>query len=115
MKIRKGDTVAVIKGADRGKIGKVLTALPHEGKVVIDGVNIRVRHRKPRMKGEKGEREKKPMPVEVSNVSLIDPGTQKPTRVGYVGTGKAKERVARKSGMPLKVKAQKKKKTKEAV
>lgn len=93
--------VLVCKGSDLGKTGAVLRVLPAEGKIVIDGVNVRTLHRKPRMKGEKGSIEKKPMPINASNVAVVDPKTKKRTRIRYSGTGREKQRVT-KSGAILK-------------
>ena len=111
MKIHIGDKVKICKGKDRGKEGEVLRVIQESGKMVIAGVNIRTIHKKPQTGEEKGSIEKKEMPVNSSNVMLIDPSTKKQTRVGYDGDGKNKKRVARKSGAALKNTSKKKKKT----
>jgi len=80
MKIKKGDKVKIIKGKDRGKIAKVLVALPAEDRVLVDGVNIKKAHQKPRKQGQKGQVVDRPAPIHVSNVMLIDPKSDKPTR-----------------------------------
>jgi large subunit ribosomal protein L24 len=98
MFIKKGDIVLVTKGKDRGKQGKVLTAFPKQGRVVIEGVNVVKRHQRPRKSGEKGSIVEKPMPLDVSNVALIDPETKKPARIGWKDSGGKKIRVSKKSG-----------------
>ena len=114
MKIQIGDTVTICKGSDRGKKGSVLRVLRERGRVVVAGVNIRTLHKKPKDGEDKGSIEKKEMPINCSNVMLVDPESKKRTRVGYVGSGKEKKRVAKNSGTALKNVSQKKKKvTKE--
>lgn len=98
MKIKKGDTIVVITGADKGKEGKVAEALPAQNRVVVDGVNMRKRHSKARKSGEKGQIVEYAAPLHVSNVALKDPKTGKPTRTGVKMEGKKKVRIARKSG-----------------
>lgn len=99
MKIRKGDKVIVITGKDKGKQGTVAKALPSKNKVVIDGVNIKKVHQKPRGGEEaKGEIIEKSFPIDVSNVMFVDAKTGKPTRVGYKMEKGKKVRVAKKSG-----------------
>ncbi|RLC38557.1 MAG: 50S ribosomal protein L24 [Candidatus Nealsonbacteria bacterium] len=83
MKIRKGDQVLIIKGKDRGKKGKVLRGFPKKNQVLVEGVNIKKKHRRPRREGEKGEIVEVPAPIDVSKVKLICPKCGKPTRVGY--------------------------------
>lgn len=98
MKIKKGDTIVVIAGANKGKEGKVAEALPAQSRVVVDGVNMRKRHSKARKSGEKGQIVEYAAPLHVSNVALKDPKTGKPTRTGVKMEGKKKVRVAKKSG-----------------
>jgi large subunit ribosomal protein L24 len=82
MKIRKGDLVEVLTGKDRGKRGEVITALPADRKVIVDGVNVAKKHQKPRSATMQGGIIDKDMPLPVANVALVcdDCG---PTRVGY--------------------------------
>ena len=101
MKIQKGDTVTVIKGSDRKKTGEVLRVLPDIQRVLVRGVNVRTIHRKPKTKGEKGSIEKTERPVPLSNVAVVDPKTKKPTRIGYDGVKREKQRLAKKSGTAL--------------
>lgn len=84
MKIKKGDQVIVISGKDRGKQGKVLGVFPKENKVVVEGVNIRKKHVKPKRSGEKGQIVELSSPLDVSNLKLICPKCGKPARIGYV-------------------------------
>ena len=72
MKIKKGDTVKVISGKDRGKSGKVLRAFPKEDLVVVEGVNVKKRHQRATKTNQKGQIIDKTMPVHVSNVMLVD-------------------------------------------
>jgi len=101
MKIKKNDTVVVIAGKDKGKTGKVLQALPNDDKVLIEGVNVLKKVIK-RTKTEKGGFKDVTRPIHVSNVMLMDPKDNKPTRVGIVrkedGT---RVRVTKKSGTEL--------------
>ena len=98
MKIRKGDNIIVLAGKDRGKEGKVIKAIPTEGKVVVEGVHIVKKHQKSRQQGKSGEIIEKAMPIDVSNVAIIDPKTKKPTRIGYEVRDGKKVRIAKKSG-----------------
>lgn len=102
MKIKKGDKVIVLAGKDKGKTGEVVRSLPKLGKVVVSGVNLVKKHTKNRFNTDKkGEIVDKTMPVDVSNVSLID-SKNKPTRVGYKLVGDKKVRVAKKTGQEIK-------------
>ncbi|MBD3363181.1 50S ribosomal protein L24 [Candidatus Dojkabacteria bacterium] len=83
MKVLKGDTVKVISGKDRNKTGEVLVALPKQNKVVVKGVNIVTKHQKARGKDKPAGRIKFELPIDVSNVQVIDPATGKPTRIKY--------------------------------
>ena len=100
MQIRKGDTVEVISGKDKGKQGKVVRALPEVDKVVVEGVNVAKRHQKPTRSMQQGGIIDKAMPIHVSNVALVVDG--KPTRVGYrVGADGQKVRVAKSTGVDI--------------
>lgn len=83
MKIKKNDTVIVIAGKDKGKTGKVLRAFPKEGKVVVEGVNIHVKHQKPRGPQNPGGLVKSEGMVDVSNVMYYDNTNKRRTRIGY--------------------------------
>ena len=104
MYIRKDDTVVVLTGDDKGTRGKVLSVNPKNNKVLVQGVNKVYRHLKPSRANPQGGRLSKEMPVNVSNVMLIDPSTNQPTRVGvrYAADG-TKELYAKKSGARIRI------------
>lgn len=83
MKIKKGDKVKIIKGKDNGKTGKVLQVFPDKNRASIEGLNILIKHMRPRRQGEKGQRIEFPAPVQMANLMLICPKCGKPSRVGY--------------------------------
>jgi large subunit ribosomal protein L24 len=97
--VRKGDTVVVIAGKERGKRGKVLRVLPAEGRVIVERLNMMKKHQKPTQKLRQGGSIEREAPLHLSNVMLLDPRNDKPTRVGVrqLADGK-KARIARKSG-----------------
>ena len=97
-KIRKGDKVVVLSGKDKGKTGEVTRAMPKEMKVVVSGVNIATRHRKPSQVNPQGGLERVEAPMHVSKVAIADPKTGKPTRVRFETKDGKKVRVAAKSG-----------------
>lgn len=80
MHVRKGDTVIVIAGNDKGKTGTIKEALHEKDRVIVDGINLRWRHKKPSQQNPKGERVQRESPIHVSNVMHIDPKTGKGTR-----------------------------------
>jgi large subunit ribosomal protein L24 len=98
LKIKKGDTVIVLSGKDKGKEGTVTRNLPRDGKVVVAGVNLITRHNKPNQANPNGGIERVEAPMAVSKVALKDPTTGKPTRVGFAVVDGKKVRVAKKSG-----------------
>jgi large subunit ribosomal protein L24 len=100
LKVKKGDKVVVITGRDKGKSGEIVKVLRAENRVVVQGVNMAQRHQRQSMQQEGGIVSKE-LAIHVSNVALIDPKTQKPTRVGYKMDGERKIRVARRSGEAL--------------
>jgi large subunit ribosomal protein L24 len=97
-KIKKGDRVVVLSGKDKGKRGEVTRALPKDGKVVVSGVNIITRHKKPTQADPQGGLEKTEAPMHVSKVALEDPKTGKPTRVRFEVRDGNKVRIAARSG-----------------
>ena len=98
-KIKKGDKVVVLSGKDKGKHGEVVLSMPKEGKVVVSGVNIATRHKKPTQANPQGGLERREAPLHVSKVALEDPKTGKPTRVRFETSKDGKKvRVAVKSG-----------------
>lgn len=101
MKIRKGDIVLIISGKDRARKGKVIEAFPKKGRVIIEGINLRKKHVKPKKSGEKGQIVETPASIDVSNTKLICPKCGKPTRVGCKIEGKRKYRVCKKCGQEI--------------
>ena len=97
-KIKKGDTVVVLSGKDKGKTGEVVRAMPKESKVVVSGVNVATRHRKPTQLNPQGGLERKEAALHVSKVAIADPKTGKPTRVRFEVRDGKKVRIAAKSG-----------------
>jgi large subunit ribosomal protein L24 len=97
-KIKKGDNVVVLSGKDKGRTGTVQTVMPKDGKVVVDGLNVIVRHRKPSQTNPQGGIDRKPAPMHISKVALADPKDGKPTRVRFETKDGKKVRVAVKSG-----------------
>ncbi|OGF63886.1 50S ribosomal protein L24 [Candidatus Giovannonibacteria bacterium RIFCSPHIGHO2_01_FULL_45_24] len=83
MRIKKGDIVKIISGKDRGKQGKVLRASPKLEKIVVEGVALRKKHRRPRRQGQKGEVVTLPSPIHVSNTMLFCKNCNRGVRVGY--------------------------------
>lgn len=82
MRIRKGDTVKIRAGRDRAKTGKVLRTIPERGAVVVEGVNLLMKHLRPRRQGQTGQRVQFPAPLPAARVSLVCPKCGVPTRVG---------------------------------
>jgi large subunit ribosomal protein L24 len=101
LKVKKGDTVVVIAGSDKGKTGEILKVFTAENRVLVQGVNQAKRHTKPTQLSAGGI-ETIEKPIHVSNVAHIDPKTKKPTRIGYkIAADGTKSRIARKSGQAL--------------
>ncbi|PAB58184.1 50S ribosomal protein L24 [Anaeromicrobium sediminis] len=98
MHVKKGDTVVVITGKDKGKKGKVLEALPKKSRVIVEGVNIQKKHQKPNAKVQQGGIMEQPGAIHVSNVMLWDEKAKAPTRVGFKIENGKKVRVSKKSG-----------------
>ena len=99
LRIKKGDNVIVIAGNDKGKTGKVLSVAPAENRAIVEGVNLVSKHTKPNSKAPQGGIIKKEAPINVSNLSLVDPKTGGATRVGYRFNEDGKKvRYAKKSG-----------------
>ena len=101
-KIKKNDTVIVLAGEDKGKTGKVLKVLVDKQKAIVEGVNFVNKSAKPSAKNPQGGFEKVEAPIHISNLSLIDPKSGKPTRVSIKHEGKNVIRVSKKSGEEIK-------------
>ncbi len=98
LKVKRGDTVEVISGKEKGKRGEVERVLPLENRVVVRGVNVRTRHARPTQNNQQGLYHFE-APIHASNVRLVDPSSGKPTRVGYRFTDSGEKiRVAKGSG-----------------
>lgn len=98
-KIKKGDTVVILSGKDKGKSGEVSKVMPKDGKCIVSGVNIAVRHRKPTQANPQGGLERREAALHISKVALADPKDGKPTRVRFEKTEDGKmQRIAVKSG-----------------
>jgi large subunit ribosomal protein L24 len=102
MHIRKDDIVEVIAGDDKGKRGRVLSVLSKKGKLLVEGVNRVYKHMRPNRRNQQGGRLSKEMPIDTSNVLLICPQTNQPTRTGvrYLPDG-SKERYSKRSGASM--------------
>ncbi|MFM7068716.1 MAG: 50S ribosomal protein L24 [Actinomycetes bacterium] len=101
MKIRKGDTVQVLSGKDKGKVGEVLRVVPKSGKVEVQGVAVAKRHQKPTRSMQQGGIIDKTMLIDASNVALVG-SDGKPTRAGYrIAADGSKVRIARRGGGEL--------------
>ncbi len=101
LKIKKGDTVLVMNGKNRGTRAKVLGTYPKKRKILVEGVNQKTRHTRPRKQGQKGERVTVLHPIPVANVRVVCPSCGKGTRVGYLITDGKKNRVCKKCGANL--------------
>ncbi len=102
MRIKKGDTVEVLSGNDKGKTGEVLEVIPKLQKVIVKGVNIRKKHVKPRKQGEEGGIIPVECSIHSSKVNVVCPKCNKATRVGMIKEGKEKIRVCKKCGNKIK-------------
>lgn len=104
MKIRKNDNVMVIAGNDKGKTGKVLKVFPKTSRLIVEGINVRKKHTKPSQRSPQGGIQEKEAPIHISNVMILDPKSNEPTRIGSKiildeKTGKKKiARISRSSG-----------------
>jgi len=119
MKIKKGDKVKIMAGKDRGKTGKVLQIFTSKNRASVEGLNLLIKHMRPRRQGEKGQRIEFPAPLNIANLLLVCPKCGKGTRVGYkyidrpknltaanpgespANKGKKKIRICRKCGQSI--------------
>ena len=102
MKIRKGDTVQVLAGNDKGKTGEVLEVIPKDSKVVVKGVNVRKKHIKPRKQGEEGGIIPVECAIDSSKVNVVCPKCGKSTRIEYKIEDDKKVRICKKCGAKIK-------------
>ncbi|MCL6433102.1 MAG: 50S ribosomal protein L24 [Leptolyngbyaceae cyanobacterium HOT.MB2.61] len=99
MHVKKGDTVQVIAGKDKGKVGEILRAIPSESKVIVKGVNIRTKHVKPRQEGETGQIVSSEAPIHSSNVMLYSEKQKIASRICYTFTDDGRKvRMLKKTG-----------------
>ena len=96
--VKKGDTVVVLSGKDKGKQGKIITAMPDKGKVIVEGINKVKRHSKPSLKVPQGGIITKEMPLHACKVQLVCPACNKPTRIGHKDVNGKNSRVCKKCG-----------------
>ena len=101
MKLKKGDTVLIISGKDRGRKGKVLKAFPKEQKILVENINLKKKHVRPKREEEKGQIVQIPAPIHVSNVKLICSKCGKATRIGYKIAENRKYRMCKKCGAEI--------------
>ena len=99
-KLRKGDKVIVLSGKDKSKTGDITKVIPKDGKAVVSGINSVIRHTK-QTQNEQGGRVPKEMPIDLSNLALVDPKNGGPTRVGFRFVEGKKVRFAKRSGETL--------------
>ena len=102
IRVRKGDTVMVRSGKDKGKTGKIVAVHPAENKVTVEGINIVKRHVKPNRTHPQGGIIEMTKPVWVSKVGIVDPAGKKPARIGYKTDGENKTRIYKGSGKEIK-------------
>ena len=101
MNVKKGDTVVVLSGKDKGKQGKVQGTIPSEAKVIVEGINMVTCHTKPRRQGEAGGIVKRETPIRSCKVALFCEKCNKGVRVGYKMDGDKKVRICRKCGAEI--------------
>jgi len=101
MKVKKGDNIIVIAGKDKGKKGKVLNVLPKKERILVEAVNIRKKHLKPKKSGEKGQIVERPGYIHVSNAQVICPKCAKASRLGYRIEGEKKYRYCKKCNQEI--------------
>ena len=102
MKIKKGDTVQVLSGNDKGKTGEVLEVMPKQEKVVVKGVNIRKKHIKPRKQGDEGGIIPVEVAIHTSKVNVVCSKCNKPARIGYKVEKDGKVRICKRCGTEIK-------------
>ncbi|MCH5221955.1 MAG: 50S ribosomal protein L24 [Muribaculaceae bacterium] len=102
MHIKKGDTVCVIAGEDKGKTGRVLTVLRDKNRAIVEGINIVTKATKPTAQYPQGGLVKKEAPIHISNINLADPKTGKPTRIAIQRNDGKVVRISKKSNQEIK-------------
>ena len=102
LKVKKGDTVKVLSGNDKGKTGEVLEVMPTVEKIIVKGINIKKKHMKPRRQGEEGGIISKEFPIHMSKVSVVCPKCGKAVRLGFEMDKDNKVRVCKSCGAKIK-------------
>ena len=102
MRIKKGDTVKILSGNDKGKTGEVLEVIPKTNKIVVKGVNVRKKHIKPRKQGEEGGIISVECAIHSAKANIVCPKCGKDTKIGYVQEKGEKVRVCKKCGAKIK-------------
>ncbi len=101
MKLKKGDNVIIVTGKDKGKKGKIAHVMPKKGKVIVEGLNMMKKHERPKKSNEKGSIITVAMPLNASNVMILDSKTGERSRIGSKKIGKKSARIYRKSGQEI--------------
>lgn len=96
MKIKKGDNVLIISGKDKGRTGKIMKAFPKELKILVEGINLKKKHVRPKKEGEKGQVVEVPAALNICNVKVVCPKCGKATRIGYKLDKNVKNRICKK-------------------
>jgi large subunit ribosomal protein L24 len=96
MKVKKGDNVLIIAGKDKGRTAKIIRSFPRDLKVLVEGINLKKKHVRPKKEGEKGQVVDIPAPLDISNVKIICPKCGKATRIGYKTEKDVKNRICKK-------------------
>ena len=96
MKVKKGDNVLIIAGKDKGRTGKIMKSIPKEMRVLVEGINLKKKHVRPKRDGEKGQVVEIPAALDISNIKIICPKCGKATRIGYKTEGEMKNRICKK-------------------
>lgn len=96
MKVKKGDSVLIISGKDKGRVAKILRSIPKERMILVEGMNLKSKHVRPKKQGEKGQVVKVSLPVNVSNAKFLCPKCGKAARLGYKVEGGKKFRICKK-------------------
>ena len=101
MKLKKGDNVIIIAGKDKGKKGKIVAVFADKNRVVVEGINMMKKHQRPKKSGEKGTKINIAMPMNASNVMIVDPKTGLRTRIGKKKVGDKMVRITKKSSQEI--------------
>ncbi len=101
MKFKKGDNVLIIAGKDKNRTGKIIKAFPKEFKILVEGINLKKKHVRPKREGEKGQIVEVPAALDISNVKIICPKCGKATRIGYKLNKDKKDRICKKCNQAI--------------